>query len=75
MPDVPVETTQNEFPKRGAIPTPKSEIERAPKYIPEGDQAPATEPVPPTNDDQKEKSEEIIKFLNQNKKQLVQDVE
>jgi len=45
-------------PKRGAFPTPRSEIESATPFIPESDQAgdhPGTEPVSPTNPDQEDK--------------------
>ena len=44
-------------PKRGAIPTPRAEIERAKPYIPETDRAgdqSATEPVSPENANPKE---------------------
>jgi len=44
-------------PKRGAIPTPKAEIEKVGRYVPETDRAPdqpATEPVSPENIDHKE---------------------
>jgi hypothetical protein len=50
-------------PKRGAIPTPKAEIEKATPYIPETDQAgdkSATEDVSPENMDPEEDSEEEL---------------
>jgi hypothetical protein len=43
--------------KRGAFPTPRSEIESATPYIPESDQAgdqPGTQPVSPTNAEDEE---------------------
>jgi hypothetical protein len=45
-------------PKRGAIPTPKEVIEKAPRYIPETDQAnnkPASQPDLPTPADEQQK--------------------
>jgi hypothetical protein len=45
-------------PKRGAIPTPKEVIEKAPRYIPESDQAndkPASKPDSPTQTDEEQK--------------------
>ncbi len=46
-------------PKRGAFPTPRSEIESATPYIPETDQAgvqPGTQPIKPTNANQEDNS-------------------
>jgi hypothetical protein len=43
------------YPKRGAIPTPKEVIERAPRYIPESDQAnnqPVSQPDSPTPEEE-----------------------
>jgi hypothetical protein len=48
-------------PKRGAIPTPRDEIEKAKPYIPETDQEgdrSATEPVSPEKVDDEEESQE-----------------
>jgi hypothetical protein len=45
-------------PKRGAFPTPRSEIESATPYVPESDEAgdqPGTHPVRPINADQEDK--------------------
>jgi len=50
-------------PKRGAIPTPRAEIEKAKPYIPEPDgegERSATEPASPENVDPEEESQEEL---------------
>jgi hypothetical protein len=57
MKDVRTTKTDLPSPKRGAIPTPKADIEKATPYIPDSDQAvdqPGKGPVPPTDADQKD---------------------
>jgi len=57
MKDVHTTKTDLPSPKRGAIPTPKADIEKAPPYIPDSDQAvdqSGKRPVPPTDADQKD---------------------